>query len=281
MMDDLISLEPKKRCEEYLRKQNIIFKKNVVFESRINPITILDFIIPGAVIITRNNFIKKSFYNIVLKVNAKIPKNFIFYIYIENLTEYNNYRELLMYQLNIKVINSFIEIKKSEIDYFIFDPIIIRCLCSENCKEYKNKMKNYRGSNLYCDQQTLDLALVKMDDEEYNNLNNINLKILDKVPTPVCVISGKDTIKLREDSLLRLDPIFEVFKEKFEYIKLKNEHIYRIIPGTTFLCPDCKRIVWTIFEVNGKCNKCTNKRKRIVDINFPFTFSFNSTVIKR
>ncbi len=93
--------------------------------------------------------------------------------------------------------------------------MIIKCLCTETNKEYQDKIQHYKNIELCCNQKTIYLAMVFMNDIEYNNLCKLNIKIQNTVPNPVCFIFNKTKIKLFEDSLLHLNRLFEIFMSRF------------------------------------------------------------------
>ncbi len=119
MEEEIISLNAKKRCEQYLTSNNIIFKKNIVFAQNKIELTKFDFIFPGGAIIIRNDYVTNNLSNGIIKIHKNMPNNIISYVYLENLTYYDNYKNIFVnYSSNIKIINSFIEIKKQPIYYF-------------------------------------------------------------------------------------------------------------------------------------------------------------------
>lgn len=257
MEEDIISLNPKKRCEQYLRTNNVVFKKKVVFGSQKHPVTIFDFVIPGAAIIIRNK-IKRSkdkFYEQIHKIYEKLPNNVILYIYIEKLNEYeiceNIFEDL---SENIKVINSFISIKPPQINFYTADLHVIMAFCDSSQK--------WKHIELYCDQTTYDYTLVFLNEVEYNNLLKLNIKIQNVLPKPVCILHCGNKIKSCDSSLFHLNPMFEIFKIKINNTNIDPHTMHRVVPNVTFLCPGCNKIFWTRFKVNDKCCKCSNKRKR-------------------
>ena len=262
MADEIISLDPKKRCEQYLRTNNIVFKKRVRIHYQSIPLTTFDFIIPGAAIIIKNNNIHRLYKKVPL-IMELMPNTTILYIYLENLNEYSGYKNAFVeFEGKIKVINSFIEIKIPQIDFYISDLHIIKSLCAEKNREYYDKVQKCKNIQLYCDQTTFDSTRVFMNDIEYNNLVALNINITNTVPNPVCILYYREKLKLRENSLWQLNTMFEIFKIKPSCSSESYETLHRVIPNVTFLCPECDKIFWTRLKVNDKCCKCTHKRKR-------------------
>ena len=125
-------------CEQFLKDNNVVYKRNIhVMENKIQFMEI-DFIIPGAIIEIKtgtslpvNRIIKQ-----LQRYIEYVPGSFTIYLYSHQIFDTDDLHRI-QFDPRIKLIRQFTEIAISNIDCFIFDVTAVRSFGSKLNNKYE------------------------------------------------------------------------------------------------------------------------------------------------
>lgn len=244
--------------QSFLDACGIPYRRNIIFKnSQKLDMCEIDFIIPYAVIEVKHSAhginIPYTIGQIKRYFNV-IPPTFVMYMYVEQ-----NYLKLndickhipLEYLNRFTLIYDIHQIKLPSIDYYTFDPSVIRSFGTfDSDKIYKK----YITKNIYVPSDVYWRAVAMCDESELTRVIKFNIKFIANIPPLFAVLYGNNKINRKyipNGFTSEYEIVFNIFNEKIKLYPINNNAPIRLIDGITAVCNRCS----TIYYIDSNC-KC-------------------------
>jgi len=271
------------KCENFLKKNNIPFKRGVklleeieVSSSKFCDITEFDFIIPFGIIELKScpidcDFFQKwetHFYKQIHTHFMHIPSNFKSYILLNSkeLTEkVRNEVEKIsaLYNNRLIILNSINDLPLIKVPVFVKDIRIIRTFASNDLQvdEYNNYIKTY--PKILIKKDVYNRAICIMNPDELERLNKFIFEFYDRFDDSVGYIEliGKQYSCTRSDDD---NELFNIFQHYIPTLLLSNRRIIKMeFDGVTKKCNRCNYINFIErLDKDGICQHCIKQSSK-------------------
>ncbi|ARF11877.1 hypothetical protein Klosneuvirus_3_12 [Klosneuvirus KNV1] len=247
-------------CEQFLKDNNVVYKRNIhVMENKIQFMEI-DFIIPGAIIEIKtgtslpvNRIIKQ-----LQRYIEYVPGSFTIYLYSHQIFDTDDLHRI-QFDPRIKLIRQFTEIAISNIDCFIFDVTAVRSFGSKLNNKYEYFLNKYKKNNIIIPKKVYDIATVIMTQTELDRLHKFNIMINDTIPQSINLIHHKisyGTPYLEYFTKSQYNRLFYLFFDKCNVYGLESWLPTKCISGVSDICKTCNKIYFIKYLQNEKCVNC-------------------------
>jgi hypothetical protein len=262
--------------EAYLKKNNILYKKNVCLKQDPNLLQNIDpkdkkpkkkiefdFIIPYYVIECKafRLYSNSSFYEICLNKTIEqlkkqldnIPSNYSIYLYAPQLLEEEKTIKKLRFDERIIIIKNLKQIDVKKISIVADSVKVLKSFASEDNKEYDDIINRYPEISIT--QDVYNKTIIYMSEEEQKRLNKFKINFIER---DIDIIFAFFTNNKRTDLPYLNDYIFKIFQIKINYYELKNKMPINLLENYTKKCNHCDEIYKSQFFLEDKCYKCAN-----------------------